>query len=565
MYQRLPAMGAALILSALLFSCSQDTTSPLQASPDNPSAASPDAQQLSELLDQEFARLGIDPSRIAADAPGGNDNSVFNLSGEVIDPDGVGGDPPTGIDLNWIEQMVGDYDMNGAVGISDLTAIGQFYLDPVSYDDPGLHGGFGDWPSGNPLDASTGALNWRLARVDGNADGSVSIQDLTPLALHFKQRLHGYRVYRKLPGETSFSLLPDPGDSGSPMSVDRPAVFDKVVAYNFSDDLSSLAISTGVVEYYVAPYDELGSLEGTESWHISLDLENDIANQAPNAALEADDLDVATLATVNLDASGSSDDDAVVFYEWDLDGNGSFEANTGTISTNSTSFAAAGSYVVSVRVSDAESVQDTASVTINVIDGTEDVFDIGGTILDGDSLPAVGVTVYLADGINPTMDVTTDINGDYIFADLQVRDYVVTPLLSGYVMVPIGAEVELIDQDITDVDFVAEAANDVLTTIRVIQCDRPPAPPADPGDWHPLEGIALEAYISDGITLVGTEYTDANGYADFNLPALASGTIYVIRPAVVAPSGDHWFMDEITPWLTSGQWLGSFKDVNFKF
>ncbi len=54
------------------------------------------------------------------------------------------------------------------------------------------------------------------------------------------------------------------------------------------------------------------------------------ANKAPTASFTADPANVATGLPVSFDASGSTDaDGSIVKYEWDLDGNGSYETTTG--------------------------------------------------------------------------------------------------------------------------------------------------------------------------------------------------------------------------------------------
>ncbi len=53
---------------------------------------------------------------------------------------------------------------------------------------------------------------------------------------------------------------------------------------------------------------------------------------------------------VTLDATGSFDCEEVVKFEWDLDGNGSFESETGTTGVNQTSFDRRGNYKIRVRV-----------------------------------------------------------------------------------------------------------------------------------------------------------------------------------------------------------------------
>ncbi len=68
------------------------------------------------------------------------------------------------------------------------------------------------------------------------------------------------------------------------------------------------------------------------------------------------------------DGAGSSDPDGtIVKYEWDLDGNGSFETDTGTIKTASKSYAATGDVSVKLRVTDDEGNPGESTRTVSVV------------------------------------------------------------------------------------------------------------------------------------------------------------------------------------------------------
>ncbi len=90
-------------------------------------------------------------------------------------------------------------------------------------------------------------------------------------------------------------------------------------------------------------------------------------SQAPNASFSASPNPAQAGQLVNFDGSASTDlDGSIVKYEWDLDGNGTYEANTGATPTASTTFATAGSYEVKLRVTDnsGNSGQTTRAVTV---------------------------------------------------------------------------------------------------------------------------------------------------------------------------------------------------------
>jgi subtilisin-like proprotein convertase family protein len=79
----------------------------------------------------------------------------------------------------------------------------------------------------------------------------------------------------------------------------------------------------------------------------------------PNPALPGD--------TVQFDASGSHDPVGTInHYEWDFDGDGIFETDTGTSPLASHSFAQRGAYPVSVRVTDNGLLENVYTRTINV-------------------------------------------------------------------------------------------------------------------------------------------------------------------------------------------------------
>ena len=102
-------------------------------------------------------------------------------------------------------------------------------------------------------------------------------------------------------------------------------------------------------------------------------------------------LDVAETAT--FDASGSEPGDAAIRrYEWDLDGNGSFETNTGATATATKAYGETGRYRVGLRVTDAAGGQDEFRTTVLVARDIE-IFDLGTTAPDdGGAAAAVKIS-----------------------------------------------------------------------------------------------------------------------------------------------------------------------------
>jgi hypothetical protein len=98
-----------------------------------------------------------------------------------------------------------------------------------------------------------------------------------------------------------------------------------------------------------------------------------VANLPPAAALAVKPAIVAAGRQVNLDASGSRDPEGLrLVYEWDLDGNGTFEAGSGTTPTAMPRFSVDGPRVVRVRVNDPHGGRAVAEATLDV-DGSRPV------------------------------------------------------------------------------------------------------------------------------------------------------------------------------------------------
>lgn len=91
-----------------------------------------------------------------------------------------------------------------------------------------------------------------------------------------------------------------------------------------------------------------------------------VANRAPTARLSVPATPIPG-QQVTLDASASSDPDGtIVRHEWDLDGNGTYEVDSGPGSVTARSFTASGSYPVGVRITDDSGATAATSATVSV-------------------------------------------------------------------------------------------------------------------------------------------------------------------------------------------------------
>jgi sugar lactone lactonase YvrE len=98
-----------------------------------------------------------------------------------------------------------------------------------------------------------------------------------------------------------------------------------------------------------------------------------VANRPPDPALAVTPAIVAAGRPTKLDASRSRDPEGLrLVYEWDLDGDGGFEAGSGTTPTARPRFASDGRKTVRVRVNDPHGGRAMASATVTV-DGSRPI------------------------------------------------------------------------------------------------------------------------------------------------------------------------------------------------
>jgi DNA-binding beta-propeller fold protein YncE len=92
-----------------------------------------------------------------------------------------------------------------------------------------------------------------------------------------------------------------------------------------------------------------------------------VTNRAPSASLKLDPPVVAAGRPVQLDATHSGDPEQLpLLYEWDLDGDGVFEAGSGEVPTASRAFAINGMATVRVRVNDPHGGRAVAEASVRV-------------------------------------------------------------------------------------------------------------------------------------------------------------------------------------------------------
>lgn len=333
----------------------------------------PTEDALRKSLVDQLEQLGIDPNHIVSSAPTVG-SEVIDLSAVPIDPDGPGPDPPTGYLLDWTERLTGDYDMNGEVNLTDITPIVLRWNESPLYDQPFLHMGFASYPMGDPEFGGdvapgdppiigSGAFNWRLARVDGDGNGEINLAEISTIVMHFGEIYSGYRVYRRGPGETVFTVLTD---GTNPIFVSRSEANgglgidpDWTVRFEYQD----MSIAEGSYEYRVVPYNAGLDAEGPPSLPGFDEL------GAVTAAITADITQGSPPVIVQFDASASTFiSGPITMYSWDLDGDGFLEEFTGETPLISREYSIRGAWLASVEVRNEAGDSDVASIVISVTD-----------------------------------------------------------------------------------------------------------------------------------------------------------------------------------------------------
>jgi PKD repeat protein len=89
-------------------------------------------------------------------------------------------------------------------------------------------------------------------------------------------------------------------------------------------------------------------------------------NQSPTVTLDAFPTSGTAPLTVDFNATASDSDGTIVSYEWDYDGDGTYDQNTGTTFTTSYSYTTAGTYNTKVRVIDDNGATSLDNITISV-------------------------------------------------------------------------------------------------------------------------------------------------------------------------------------------------------
>lgn len=123
---------------------------------------------------------------------------------------------------------------------------------------------------------------------------------------------------------------------------------------------ATVQVGEGERRWFVRARDQLSQATDSETRTFT-------AGGAPTAALAIAPNPVLVGRNVTFDGSGSSDAHGPISrFEWDLDGNGSFETDTGATPTTTRAYSAPGTIPITLRVTDASGTTATASGELRV-------------------------------------------------------------------------------------------------------------------------------------------------------------------------------------------------------
>jgi PKD repeat protein len=146
-----------------------------------------------------------------------------------------------------------------------------------------------------------------------------------------------------------------------------------------------------------------------------------IVTQPPTVSLGASPNPVQAGDPVTVTATASDPDTggSITKYEWDLNGDGSFETDTGAVSATSTTFPAEGTYTVRVRVTDSDGAKavDTATITVDP-PATTNQPPVASITVPGLAVAGTPTTLDATASTDPDGSVTQyewDFNGDGVY------------------------------------------------------------------------------------------------------------------------------------------------------
>ncbi|MBS1845823.1 MAG: PKD domain-containing protein [Actinobacteria bacterium] len=231
----------------------------------------------------------------------------------------------------------------------------------------------------------------------------------------------------------SFTATPNPVPTGTSVTYNAAASSDPdgtIAKYEWDlDGNGTYELNTGSTPSAISNYATAGTRNvglrvtdnsgATATSTVSVTVQN----RPPVASFTATPNPVTAGTSVAFSAAGSSDPDGTITkYEWDLDGNGTYETNTGTTNKTSRTYTTAATTNVGLRVTDNSGATSTTTVPVVVrgpyqaavlgTPGLVDYWRLGetsGTTL-ADSVGSANATAFNGVALNVSHPLTSDTN-----------------------------------------------------------------------------------------------------------------------------------------------------------
>jgi 6-phosphogluconolactonase (cycloisomerase 2 family) len=237
--------------------------------------------------------------------------------------------------------------------------------------------------SATPDGLSHGAHAWRVRAIDavGNGADSASRALTVDAAPPSQVELAGPADDVATTDRRPLLSWQPTSDAGAGLSGYDVVLDDQVAASldSFATSFTpSAELSEGVHRWHVVARDANGNEGASATRRFAVDATPPTAvlAAAPNPALAG--------RTVTLDASGSSDGSSgIARYEWDLDGDGAFERDTGAAATTAQTFREPGTFGIQLRVTDRAGWTATTRLDQRVTADNRGRRQLGVSINDG--------------------------------------------------------------------------------------------------------------------------------------------------------------------------------------
>ncbi|HYG57412.1 MAG TPA: tandem-95 repeat protein, partial [Symbiobacteriaceae bacterium] len=263
--------------------------------------------------------------------------------------------------------------------------------------------------------------------------------------------------------------------------------------------------------------------DGNSSAVGTVDIDVAAVNDSPVLDDPADQ-EVTAGETITLTATATDVEDAVTYSLVDPPAGAAIDPDTGAFSWTP---GTAGTYTITVRVTDGGGLTDEQSFTVTVSEAAPQPGSVTGTITNPAAKPVGSLTVLLLDGDGNTVATTaTGADGQYLFDEIPGGTYTVQvptadparPAASGSVTVPAGEEATLSLQ-VTSRAVLTLTADPVAIQGDGVSTSTLVASLALVSDGTPVAGVPVNFSATDGALSAAQVSTGPDGFATAILTA----------------------------------------------